>query len=359
MKTLTDKLMILLLCCTLIGSKENMAFTVIAFLSAAAVSSVCQLCGSRTVSITIQTAFACLCFIRVEFLYFLPLVLYDTIRDKGYIPAAASIFAIASSAFSSQKLPVMLIAAIMLVSSVLQQRTASLDRLEREFIRTRDNSAEMNMLLSEKNRQLRNNQFNEVHLATLKERNRIAREIHDNVGHLLSRSIIQLGALRLIKDENVRDEGLASLNDTLNNAMNSIRESVHDLHDESIDLKAVLEESVKPLENKGFSVHRDFSFTRNMPVNIKLTFAGIVKEGVNNIIKHSSGNSAKIILREHPAFYQLMIEDNGSCSEKHSSGGIGLTNMRDRINEHGGIIRITSGKEGFRIFITVKKQEGN
>lgn len=351
--------MILLFCCTLIGSRENMAFAVIAFLSAASVSSLCQLSGSRVVSLTIQTVFACLCFIRTEFLYFLPLVLYDTIRDKGYIPAAASVFAFASSAFSCPGRPVMLIAALMLISSVLQQRTASLERLESEFIRTRDNSAEINMLLREKNRQLRSSQFNEIHLATLKERNRIAREIHDNVGHLLSRSIIQLGALRLIKDETVRDEGLASLNDSLNNAMNSIRESVHDLHDESIDLKAVFEESVKPLENKGFSVHRDYSFTNNIPVNIKLTFAGIVKEGVNNIIKHSSGNSAKIILREHPAFYQLMIEDNGSCSEKHSSGGIGLTNMRDRIGELGGIIRITAGEKGFRIFITVKKQEEN
>ena len=118
MKTLKDKLMLLLLCCALIGSRENIAFTVIAFLSAAAVSSVCQICGSRTVSITIQTVFACLCFIRVEFLYFLPLVLYDTIRDKGYIPAAVSLFAVASSAFGSQKLPVMLIAAIMLIGII-------------------------------------------------------------------------------------------------------------------------------------------------------------------------------------------------------------------------------------------------
>ena len=49
---------------------------------------------------------------------------------------------------------------------------------------------------------MQRNQDYEIYLATLKERNRIAREIHDNVGHMLTRSILQLGALSVInKDE--------------------------------------------------------------------------------------------------------------------------------------------------------------
>lgn len=44
-----------------------------------------------------------------------------------------------------------------------------------------------------------------MRLATLNERNRIAREIHDNVGHLLSRSLLQVGALQVVnRDETVR-----------------------------------------------------------------------------------------------------------------------------------------------------------
>lgn len=51
---------------------------------------------------------------------------------------------------------------------------------------------------------MQRNQDYEIYLATLKERNRIAREIHDNVGHMLTRSILQLGALSVInKDETV------------------------------------------------------------------------------------------------------------------------------------------------------------
>ena len=69
-------------------------------------------------------------------------------------------------------------------------------------------------------------------MATLKERNRIAREIHDNVGHMLSRAILQMGALSTVYEEEPLHGQLLKVNDTLNLAMNNIRESVHDLHDD-------------------------------------------------------------------------------------------------------------------------------
>ena len=68
-------------------------------------------------------------------------------------------------------------------------------------------------------------QETEVHLATLKERNRIAREIHDNVGHMLSRSILQLGALKALNHDSSLSAPLSELHKTLNTAMDSIRTS--------------------------------------------------------------------------------------------------------------------------------------
>ena len=58
-------------------------------------------------------------------------------------------------------------------------------RVEQEYRKTRDDSKERNLLLHEKNRSLIEKQDYEIYTATLQERNRIAREIHDNVGHLL------------------------------------------------------------------------------------------------------------------------------------------------------------------------------
>ena len=69
--------------------------------------------------------------------------------------------------------------------------------------KTRDDSTEQAILLKSRNQSLLKKQDYEIYNATLKERNRIAREIHDNVGHLLSRSILLTGALKAVnKDEN-------------------------------------------------------------------------------------------------------------------------------------------------------------
>ena len=77
-----------------------------------------------------------------------------------------------------------------------------------------------------------------------------------------------------------------------------------------------------------------------------------------DIIKHSKGDKIKILLIEHPAFYQLSITDNGSCSFINNNG-IGLINMKDRAESVGGIISFTPSSDGFRVFISVPKNKNN
>lgn len=358
MRKIIDKCAILLLCCTLAGSRCGFSAVVTSFLAAVAASSVIQLNGKGKISFAAGAAYILLCFIFPSFLLFLPVILYDIIHEKRWYFCAAMAASLIINAAVSGIESIGTILLLLLVSAILQYRTSSLLTLEKEYIRTRDNSVELNMLLTEKNRHLRENQDYEIHLATLKERNRIAREIHDNVGHLLSRSILQTGALQAVSQDELVKEGLAGIGDTLNNAMTTIRKSVHDLHDESIDLKQALSDAVKPLTESGFTAKTDFDCSENLPNNIKFCFISIVKEGVSNIIRHSSGNTASIILREHPAFYQLMIEDNGSCCDNISGDGIGLSNMCERIEALGGIIQISADKSGFKIFISLKKEAG-
>lgn len=80
-----------------------------------------------------------------------------------------------------------------LLSLVLKLKEEAYEELEQEYRKTRDDSKERNLLLQEKNRSLIEKQDYEIYTATLQERNRIAREIHDNVGHLLSRCILIVG----------------------------------------------------------------------------------------------------------------------------------------------------------------------
>ena len=86
----------------------------------------------------------------------------------------------------------------------------------------------------------------------------------------------------------------------------------------------------------------------------KLCIAGIVKESISNAVKHSTGDRIFISVREHPAFYQLQVEDNGACKELADTG-IGLKNMRDRAESLRGVISFTPSETGFRVFASLPK----
>ena len=129
-----------------------------------------------------------------------------------------------------------------LLAFCLQNRTEAAECLEQSLMKLRDDSTEKNLLLEEKNRMLAEKQDYEIYAATLKERNRIAREIHDNVGHLLSRCILIVGAMKIVNEDKKLSFSIEQLEESLNTAMTSVRESVHDLHDDSVNLREVTED---------------------------------------------------------------------------------------------------------------------
>lgn len=238
---------------------------------------------------------------------------------------------------------------------VLYLRTDNLLKLQETYRKVRDDSMERNLLLQEKNRTLLEKQNYEIYAATLKERNRIAREIHDHVGHMLSRSILMVGALKAISKEPALSLPLDQLNDTLNTAMNNIRESVHDLHDESLNLKEAVDSLLKDFTYCPVSLEYDMGFP--LPSSVKYCFLAVIKEALSNLAKHSQATAAHITLREHPALYQLIFSDNGKGMRKKETGdGIGLLNMKERVSLLGGTIRFQTEK-GFCIFLTIPKTD--
>ena len=251
------------------------------------------------------------------------------------------------------------IAVLTVISIMLALSTSKMLRLEDKIKIIRDSSIENDLKLKAKNRQIIINQDNEIHLATLKERNRIAREIHDNVGHMLTRSILQVGALAAVYKDEPLHSNIKEINDSLNVAMNNIRESVHDIHDESVDLKQAIYECTREVSEK-YDLKLDYDMSKHIPKKIKYSFIAIVKEAMSNIVKHSNASEVYVMVREHPGFYQLIIEDNGNINEKEIStgdfgSGIGLVNMNERVNDLKGRMRINT-EDGFKIFITVPKR---
>lgn len=222
----------------------------------------------------------------------------------------------------------------------------------------RDASMEHDMLMEQMNHQLIEKQNAQIYNATLKERNRIAREIHDNVGHMITRSILQVGAIGVINTDEKLKAPISDLKSTLDTAMDSMRKSVHDLYDESVDLRQALAK-LKPTDS-AFAFSLEYDCEDDVPRDVKYAFIAIAKEAVNNAVKHSNGDEIRIIVRENPAFYQLEIMDNGtSADERRLSGetgdGIGIKNIKERVAAIGGIMRIKAD-DGFRIFVTLMKK---
>lgn len=222
----------------------------------------------------------------------------------------------------------------------------------------RDASMEHDMLMEQMNHQLIEKQNAQIYNATLKERNRIAREIHDNVGHMITRSILQVGAIGVINTDEKLKAPIADLKSTLDTAMDSMRKSVHDLYDESVDLRQALAK-LKPTDS-AFAFSLEYDCENDVPRDVKYAFIAIAKEAVNNAVKHSNGDEIRIIVREHSAFYQLEIMDNGtSADERKLSGetgdGIGIKNIKERVAVIGGTMRIKAD-DGFMIFVTLMKK---
>lgn len=351
---LIDKIALLLICLAAFSLSSSFEAPVIGLLTALGASLLTQYFGGTRAASVIIAGFACMCGLYPIVFCAAPIMLYDALCEKKwylFLPAVGVL------AGYEQLKPMQLILSLIgiFVALLFYMRISRLEEAVHKLTDLRDVAAEQNIRLKEHNQKLLVAQDNEIHLATLKERNRIAREIHDNVGHMLTRSLLQAGALMVInRDENLK-EPLQSLKDTLDSAMTNIRQSVHDLHDDSIDLKAVADECLSPAREK-FEVSFEYDVENDLPAPLRLCFIGIIKEAVSNAVKYSAGDRFGVVIREHPAFYQLAIEDNGPCGEIGESG-IGLKNMRERAQNVGGLISINAAPTGFKIFLSVRKEQ--
>lgn len=291
---------------------------------------------------------------------FYPVIFYDIVRKKTWWLCVLFCGNLFYQMLPNQMTQCAFLLLGMSISTYISYQVKNGMQLEEKLIRTQDDSKEKNLLLSEKNRHLIESQNQEIYAATLKERNRIAREIHDHVGHMLSRSILMTGALKAINQQENLVPSLELLENTLHQAMNNVRESVHDLHDDSVDLHVAVEELVGSFTK--CKCELDYDMGRFVPNEIKYSMIAIVKESLANIIKHSNATMVRIHMREHPGLYQLIIDDNGQVADSIPSmmdgakSGMGLSNMKDRVQTLGGNIQFQT-EHGFHIFITIPKGE--
>jgi signal transduction histidine kinase len=301
----------------------------------------------------------------------IPLIIYDITWSRNYFAFLIGLIAILMNFSFPSGLLVLIISFLSIIMSI---KSEMIGKYSKDLKKMRDDSSEKTSRLRSQNTELLNARDTEIYNAQLSERNRIAREIHDNVGHTLSRAILQMGALLAIHKEEPIHTELEGVRETLDSAMNSIRSSVHDLHDDSIDVKANISDMAKVLRDK-FNVNMDLDIGNDTPRPVKYAIIGISKECISNIIKHSTNTDVDIKLNEHPSMYQLIIHDysldktsdsgsanesaknknNETNSENFDDYGMGLENIRSRVESVNGTLNI-SNHNGFRVFVSIPRK---
>ena len=180
-------------------------------------------------------AYNAACVFMPPLLLFLPEMCYD-LPSKEWKWLAAVAVPVCAAFLHGQGYIEIFAVLLITVSLLMSYRTETIEKSGREYIVLRDSAKELSLNLEDKNKELLQKQDYEINLATLRERNRIARDIHDSVGHVLSSSILQVGAIMATCSDNSAKQRMETVKDTLTQGMDSIRSSVHALYDESVDL---------------------------------------------------------------------------------------------------------------------------
>ena len=197
--------------------------------------------------------------------------------------------------------------------------------------------------------------------ATLQERSRIAREIHDSIGHSLTAQSIQLENALLFIDTNI-DKAKSFLLQGKKmgaNALKEVRFSVATLRSDPLKGKS-LEFAVEDLFNEfqlQFKIKPKFDLqvSQTLSPEINLAIYRIIQEALTNISKHSDADSVVIEIKTVDNSLYLNIQDNGvGFNPKQNTTGFGLQSMRDRADALAGKFYLNSKSgEGCSIMISL------
>jgi signal transduction histidine kinase len=185
--------------------------------------------------------------------------------------------------------------------------------------------------------------------ATLQERNRIAREIHDSVGHTLTAQSIQLENVALWLPENLpRATGHLQTARVLGKeALQNVRQSVATIRQPPLQEQSLPEALAKLLQDfertTGIRVASHLQLAQPLPMEMAIALYRIVQEATTNIAKHSQATQVDLSLSEQAQTIVLVIKDNGQGFDPAvNTTGFGLQSMRERSEAFGGTFEVTS-----------------
>jgi signal transduction histidine kinase len=194
-------------------------------------------------------------------------------------------------------------------------------------------------------------------LGAVAERNRIAGEIHDTVGHRLTSAVIAIEAGEKLIDQD-RPAALDKLHltkDQVRRGLTDIRSSVRAIHSGTDQpfapaLDALVDEI---RSNTDLAVQAIVDVQTDMLPIQQHVLLNAVKECATNSLKHGASTQADLLIQEFRGSIQLTWRDNGLGTDRIVYG-FGLQNMSERVQSLGGTLTVNSSQgEGFVVSISI------
>ena len=190
------------------------------------------------------------------------------------------------------------------------------------------------------------------------ERKRIAEDLHDKLGSVLSAASMHCEVIfEKVKDdaalrsaEKVNDLVAQALKDTRNIAHNMLSGLLT-----KFGLQAALKELKQSVESKDrLRINLKFKdFKGRLDLDLEISIYRIIQEGLNNVLRHSKANEVTLCIGKQEGQIVVEVQDNGVGFHTPSKSGIGLNNIKMRAESHNGKLSITS-TPGMGTNLTVK-----
>jgi len=191
-------------------------------------------------------------------------------------------------------------------------------------------------------------------LAKVAERERIARDLHDVLGHTLSVITLksELAGKLIDRDPERAGKEIREVSEISRQALSEVRDAIRGYR--SKGLAAELAQAKTTLETAGLTVQCDAASTVKLPAVQESVLSLVVREGVTNVVRHAQARSCRLRLEQHNGTCSLEIEDDGLGSSGEE--GNGLRGMRERVEMLGGTL-LRDTRSGTKLTITVPTKD--
>lgn len=193
------------------------------------------------------------------------------------------------------------------------------------------------------------------------ERSRMAKELHDGLGGLLSG--VKLNLNNMHKKLIITEEDGAAFEKSihlLDESISELRRVAHNLMPESIlkfGLDGAIGEFLQSIQNEELNIiYQSYHIENGMGKQLDISVYRIIQELVNNAIKHSGATEILVQVRKDEGLLVMDVEDNGKGFDSQSmskESGMGLAGIKSRVNYWKGKLEIDSGKSGTAVHVEI------